>query len=653
MIPDNLKQRITLTKSSKNTEMADLFGAFDNEDTLTFTLKLPREIGACSPFMELYRDDDKAVFDLPFEWQGQESPESELEIYTLELDTRAICTREAESGLFYYTVVFDSAHARHRISRRQDSYKPCITYADFAHSAFQLTVYEKNYNPPTKFQGGIMYHIFVDRFCKGGDYPVRADAEFNPDWENGIPQYAQKRGGFVKNNMFFGGTLTGIESKLDYLKELSVSVIYLSPIFEAYSNHKYDTGRYDRVDPMFGGDGALDSLIKAAKKRGISVILDMVFNHTGSDSMYFNKNGRYDSLGAYQSKESPYYDWYGFEEYPDKYRCWWGVDILPAVDTRNKTYNEYINGKDGIAERYIKKGIAGYRLDVADELSPVFLENLTKAVKGVEEDSIIIGEVWEDASNKEAYGNRRRYFRGRQLDSVMNYPLKNGIIEFVKTGNTKPLFEGSAVLYQNYPKFVSDNLMNFLGTHDTERVLTVLGTEGERGMSADHLARYKMTPEERGRAVELLKKAYFILAFMPGIPCTYYGDEAGMEGFRDPFNRMPYTWHKQESSLVEHYKAVGRLRMSHKELFATGYFQVLEDMPERIFAFRRFNADEEFTVIVNRSDDSFETELKGELVSLEGSGASVWKKKLLKLEAGGFAAIYKNNKTKKTKKRKM
>ena len=635
MMPEEQKSKISLTKKSKNTENADLFGAFDFDDTLTFILKAPREIGACSPYAEFYRDDDAEHFELPFIWTGRDKSDPSMEVYELKIKTASLCrmkNKEYQSGLFYYSIIFDSAYNRHRISRRGDSYSHNIEYADDPYTAFQLTVYEKKYTPPVSFAGGIMYHIFVDRFCKGGDFPKREDAVINDDWYNGIPQYAQNRGGFVANNMFFGGTLKGVESKLDYLESLGVNIIYLSPIFEAYSNHKYDTGRYDRVDGMFGGDKALDELIAAASKRGIKIILDMVFNHTGSDSMYFNKNGRYKETGAYQSKTSPYYEWYDFESYPDTYRCWWGVDILPAVKTDNESYNRYINGEGGIVERYLKKGVAGYRLDVADELSPVFLENLTEKVKKENPDALIIGEVWEDASCKVAYDKRRRYFRGRQLDSVMNYPLRQGIIEFVKNRNNRALFEISVSLYENYPKFVSDNLMNFFGTHDTERILTVLGTDGEEGMSADELARYKMSPSQREKAIRLLKNAYVILAFMPGIPCIYYGDEAGMEGFHDPFNRMPYIWGKEDLDLVAHYQRIGKIRKEHK-VTRDGYYKALEGTPKGVFCFLRYNRDEKIAVAVNCGEEPFLYDVSG--VSL----ADGKRKKGFEIPAGGYDII--------------
>ena len=448
-----------------------------------------------------------------------------------------------------------------------------------------------------------MYHIFVDRFAKGGDVDVRSDAIMNEDWDNYMPQYAKFPGGEVANNMFFGGTLDGITSKLDYLASLGVNCLYLSPIFEAYSNHKYDTGDYEKVDAMFGGDEALDRLIAEAEARGIKIILDGVFNHTGDDSKYFNRRGRYDTLGAYNSPDSEYFKWYSFESYPDKYRCW-DIKILPAVDSKNPEYDNYINGEDGIIAKYLRKGTCGWRLDVADELSEPFLENLRRSAKKADPESIIIGEVWEDASIKIAYTDRRKYFRGRQLDSVMNYPLRTGIIDFITTGDSKNLFSASAGLYLRYPKSVSDCLMNFLGTHDTERILTVLGV-GVPDLTMDEKAHFSMLPEEREKALALIRLAYVILAFMPGVPCIFYGDEAGIEGLGDPFNRVTYPWGREDKALTAFYREIGKLRRD-SEICKNGFLSVKEDLPDGIFEFTRFDdRGNSVTVIVNRSEKPY------------------------------------------------
>lgn len=194
-----------------------------------------------------------------------------------------------------------------------------------------------------------------------------------------MPEYPAYPGAPLKNNRFYGGTLLGIIDKLEYIRSLGVDTIYLSPIFDAASNHKYDTADYMSVDSMFGGEKAFKALIKKAHEYGIGIILDGVFNHTGSDSIYFNKYGHYKTLGAYQSKKSKYYSWYDFKNYPDEYTAWWGIDILPRIHPDKPDCRKYFVGKDGVIAKYASMGIDGFRLDVADELSDDFIAE----IKGV------------------------------------------------------------------------------------------------------------------------------------------------------------------------------------------------------------------------------------------------------------------------------
>ncbi|MBE6607447.1 MAG: glycoside hydrolase family 13 protein [Ruminococcaceae bacterium] len=601
MIPDQLKKLVKITKSAKKTKHADILGAFPEDDILTVKLTVPRALGISSPVFELYADDTAEKTFTPLAWG---SLTGDCEVYYIDIVLTKLC-QSAHSGLFFWSIVSDSAFGKLRFSCDPYSYSPKITPENCDHDSYVLTVYEKNYSTPEWIKGGVMYHIFVDRFAKGGDVTLRSDAIMNEDWDNYMPQYAKIPGGEVANNMFFGGTLYGIASKLDYLASLGVNCLYLSPIFEAYSNHKYDTGDYEKVDDMFGGDEALDLLIEEARSRGIRIILDGVFNHTGDDSKYFNRRGRYDALGAYNSPDSEYFKWYTFKNYPDKYRCWWDIKILPAVDSRNPEYNEYINGKNGIIAKYLNKGTHGWRLDVADELSEPFLEDLRRSAKNADPESIIIGEVWEDASIKIAYTDRRKYFRGKQLDSVMNYPLRTGIIDFITTGDSKNLFSASAGLYMRYPKSVSDCLMNFLGTHDTERILTVLGV-GVPDLTMDEKAEFSMSPEEREKALVLIRLAYIILAFMPGVPCIFYGDEAGIEGLGDPFNRVTFPWGREDKELTEFYREIGQIRR-RSDICKDGYLSVSEDLPDGVFEFSRFNnSGKAVSIIVNRSDKPYE-----------------------------------------------
>ena len=348
---------------------------------------------------------------------------------------------------------------------------------DFAPDAndFQQTVYDENFVTPDWLRGGIIYQIFPDRFYnsktkKSGVRPSRVLREWG-----GEPFWREEQMNGIWNNDYFGGDLKGIEEKLPYIADLGVSCIYLNPIFEANSNHRYDTADYERIDPLLGSEKDLKSLCKTAKEKyNISIILDGVFSHTGCDSRYFNKYSNYDTVGAYNSKSSPYFSWYKFIDYPDNYHSWWGIKLLPEIIEEDENYRKYICGKNGILRKWLRCGISGWRLDVADELPDVFLDDLRTAVKAENPNAVIIGEVWEDATTKFAYGERRRYLLGAQLDSVMNYPFADAILNFVKFANAPAFFDSVMSILENYPPQVTSVLMNHIGTHDTERAISRL-----------------------------------------------------------------------------------------------------------------------------------------------------------------------------------
>lgn len=466
-----------------------------------------------------------------------------------------------------------------------------------------VTVYKSDFSTPEWLKGGIMYQIFPDRFAKSqkNKTVIRSDAVYKSDWYNDIPDFPEKPGDAFANNCFFGGSLYGIAEKLDYLQALGVTTVYLNPIFEAASNHKYDTGNYFKIDDSFGGEKAFKKLISELKKRGMHVILDGVFNHTGDDSIYFNKYGRYDSVGAYQSKDSPYFGWYDFKSFPDEYSSWWGVKILPSVNKTSPEFKSFISGENGVVRHYLRLGIDGWRLDVADELSEDFLTALRKAARTEKKDAVVIGEVWEDASYKIAYGNRRKYFRGEQLDSVMNYPLRRAITDYLLSGSSEIIKKCTESLYLHYPKEVSDVLMNHLGTHDTERILNVLASDGSSSMTNRQLSEYKMKDTDRARGKELLKLAAFLLYTLPGVPSVYYGDEIGLEGGRDPFNRMPYPWGNEDTELLSFFKVLGAIRRSNKE-FKDGVFSVIHE-ESGLFVYSR----DTLICAVNRGKERFIT----------------------------------------------
>ncbi len=566
---------------------------------LRFELEIPRRAGASSVKLWFSRD-----FGETYAYNLELLTDFVTDRFSCEIPVSQIPER-LTNGLYYYhfEICFGS-FTLYTGSVNNADFELCEELCD---RRFRLLVYDNDFETPDWFKGNVMYHIFVDRFFKGSkDVPVSATAVMNSDWENGIPQYGEYPGAFVENNVFFGGTLYGVCEKLDFLKSLGVGCIYLSPIFRAYSNHKYDTGDYMTVDEMFGGEDALRMLISEAKKRNIKIILDGVFNHTGDDSLYFNRYGRYDSTGAFGNEDSPYRNWYTFED-DGKYKSWWGIEVLPKLNLENENCRNYFLGENGVLEKYLDMGIGGIRLDVADELPERFLDDLRSVVRNKNKDGLIIGEVWENAADKIAYGQRRKYFRGSQLDSVMNYPMKNAVIELVKNGDTGFFYNVITELYASYPKQCSDVLMNILGTHDTDRILTVLGGDNPEGYTNKQLSVKRMTEEQKKEAVRRLKIASVVQYTLFGTPSLFYGDEAGLEGYRDPFCRLPYPWTRQDKELLEHYRMLGAIR--HEEsILREGAFEFTE-VSEGFISYRRYDKKDELLVMVNVANEDVTREL--------------------------------------------
>ncbi len=468
---------------------------------------------------------------------------------------------------------------------------------------YQLSVYAADYKVPHWIKGGLMYQIFPERFNRSKNYDVNKviakdpraklamDKEYilREDW-GGTPVYKPNELGIITNNDFFGGNLQGIIERLPYLENLGVTVIFLNPICEAFSSHRYDTADYKRVDPMLGTEEDFVELCSKAKSRGIKIILDISFNHTGSDSIYFNKRGRYPELGAYQSKKSPYYSWYEFHDHPDGYGSWWGINTLPQVHEGHPDFIDFIiTGKNSVVKHWLSKGASGLRLDVADELPPVFLDTLRETVKSIDPDIVILGEVWEDASNKIAYDRRTQYFWGKQLDSVMHYPLKDATIEFLTNQIDGELFCAKLeTLRENYPREVFYGTMNLLGTHDTARILTVLSLGGrlfQFPRDDKAIMDTLITNEELENGIEKLFLALLIWAFMPGIPCLYYGDELGMQGAEDPFNRKCFEEQKANQKVKTFYQDMLSFRKSLGEFGDWEYKPFICE--ENIFGFIR------------------------------------------------------------------
>jgi 4-alpha-glucanotransferase len=526
---------------------------------------------------------------------------------------------DTPGNVWYYFIVASSGVTRYygnndqsRGGEGKETFSPPPSY--------QLTVYEDS-PVPAWWKEGLVYQIFVDRFFRGSDWKERFfDAQhtedrrgptriLQSDWRDSPFLYKDDRG-WVMRWPFFGGTLEGVREKLSYLKSLGVTVLYLNPIFEAASNHKYDTGDYMKIDPGYGDEAAFRLLAKEAQNCGISIVLDGVFSHTGADSLYFNKYGNYPSLGAWQSKDSPCRSWYRFTHEQPGYECWWGVDDLPNVDESDASFRAFIcDDDDSVVRHWIKAGARGWRLDVADELPDEFIYEIRKAMKETDPGSVLLGEVWEDASNKTSYGAMRRYLLGSELDSTMNYPFRDFSLDF-SMGRIAPAEVHSRVmsLYENYPREYFFSCLNLIGSHDKPRILSVLGEAPiDAQLSEWQKQSWRLNDAQRDLAKRRLKLLVVWQMSFPGVPSVFYGDEAGAEGFNDPYNRVPFPWGREDADILERYRTVGNLRTEY-DLFRKGEF-ISYDGYRHMYAFCRRGERERAVVLLNGSREESEEAL--------------------------------------------
>lgn len=567
------------------------FGAVKQGEKITFKIVLPRSL-SCSSVELVIKKDGESEKRFGFFWLSMQGENEEW--WCLDYI-------ENETGLYFYHFDYTTPWGKTSIKKNGGSFGTLSG----GKNDFELTVYDKDFKTPDWLKGKLIYQIFPDRFYNSGKEKenVPTDRFLRTDW-GGEPMWRPNARGEVLNNDYFGGDLEGIREKLPYLKSLGVGCIYLNPIFEAQSNHRYNTSDYEKIDSLLGTEKDLENLCKDAEKNGISIILDGVFSHTGDDSRYFNKRGRYDTVGAYQSKQSPFYGWYTFRAWPYDYHCWWNFETLPEVNEENESFIDFITSKNGIVRRWLKAGVRGFRLDVADELPDKFLDELRKAVKTEKNDAFILGEVWEDASNKCSYGARRRYLQGAQLDSVMNYPFSEAILDFVRSGVVEGFSDKIMTVLENYPKCAVDVLMNHIGTHDTMRAITALAGESCEGRDRDWQSTHSLSFEQYKKGEKLLKLAAAIQYTLPGVPSLYYGDEAGMQGYKDPFNRVCYPWEYENKELIKYYQRLGEIRRECSCL-KDGAFKTVSEILSCL-AFERIGKKEKILVIVNRNEHEIE-----------------------------------------------
>ena len=459
---------------------------------------------------------------------------------------------------------------------------------------WQVTCTPADFVTPDWAKGAIIYQVFPDRFCKVGDPDLTSKMEpytVHKDWNEDVC-WQPDENGKVLNNDFFGGNFRGITEKMDYIASLGTTILYLNPISKSFSNHRYDTGDYKTPDPMLGTLEDFKAMCDSAHKRGINVILDGVYSHTGSRSTYFES--------ACESIDSPYFSWYTFYQYPHKYNSWWGFETLPTVNKLDPAFMDYIiDSDDSVVAHWLNLGADGFRLDVVDELPDAFVLRLKKRIRQIKPDALLLGEVWEDASNKISYSIRRRYFADGELDSCMNYPFRTAILNFATGIDDGHRFKETVMtIAENYPPQVLACNMNLLSTHDTPRTLTALidNFEGNR----EEYAKRKLSPTQREQAKKLFMLSSFLQYTLPGSPSIYYGDEAGLEGHKDPFNRRTYPWGKEDTELLAFFKGLGRLRKNSEALrLGDIHFFYAEDGK---LGFSRAYQGKELKIYVNRGN---------------------------------------------------
>jgi len=479
---------------------------------------------------------------------------------------------------------------------------------------WQVTVYDPAGTAPDWFGEGITYQIFPDRFHRSrmpAVWGYTAPRRVHERWDE-TPD-CPPDGINIKNDDFFGGDLQGIIEKLLYLKDLGVTTLYLNPIFSARSNHRYDTADYRSIDPMLGTRKDLEELCSRAAALGMHIMLDGVFNHTGNDSIYFNAYGTYGDGGASRDRNSPYRPWYHFRKWPYDYDCWWDIPSLPAIKGDSAAFASFLLDEDGVIPFWMAAGVSGWRLDVADELPEPLIAGIRRAVTQSNPEAVIIGEVWEDASNKVSYGTPRNYFGGDELDGVMNYPLRDAVLAFLRGGDAFDFRLAMERLCDHYPPHALHSAMNIIGTHDTERILTALGC-AQPPESRAQRGEYRMTDAEYAKASALLQLASAIQFCFPGSPTIYYGDEAGMEGFGDPFCRGTFPWGQEDTVLQNWYRRLCAVRNGSAALRrGTLHFLHAE---KSVLVFERCTAEQRVLCAVNRSAQPQSVSVPGEWKSL-------------------------------------
>lgn len=426
----------------------------------------------------------------------------------------------------------------------------------------------------------VFYQIFPERFADGD--PANDPVGVEP-W-----------GGKPTPTNFMGGDLEGVTRHLPYLKALGVTALYFNPIFVSTSNHKYNTADYMHVDPHFGGDAAFLTMLHAAHRLGMHVILDGVFNHTATDSAMFQDC-------VHRGPASPYWHWYHFDGYPvvetpkPNYTAWWGIASLPKLMVAtNPQVEDYIYS---VETHWLKLGIDGWRLDVPNEIdSDAFWEGFRRRAKAIDPDAYLVGEIWHDA---------HRWLKGDQFDAVMDYPWRDLVLGFFARRDLAPsaFDSGLRKLRDAYPPAITDAMFNLLDSHDTERFLT-----------------------DAGGDLAAMKLAVLFQMTYPGAPVVYYGDEVGMQGDKDPDCRRCMVWNPahQDRDLLAYYRWAIALRHAHPALSTGTFTTLLADDATGVYAYARTLGHDRVVVVLNNGNHPFQGTIGGFPVRLPARRGRVY-----------------------------
>jgi len=568
----------------------DPFGTLSQGQACRLRIDVPCTVGAVGVACILNLEDGTPYREVPMKKVRTEGP---YDIFSgsFSLD---------RPNLYFYYFRVDKPHGSFRLFKQ--GHDTNMEAGDH----WQLTCTPLSFTTPEWAKGAVIYQIFPDRFCKVGGPSLEGKLKpfsVHKDWYEDV-EWKPAPNGEILNNDFFGGNFQGITEKMDYIASLGTTILYLNPISKSFSNHRYDTGDYKTPDPMLGTADDFTTMCQAAHARGIKVILDGVYSHTGSNSLYFDRERTFGGTGAYCSPDSPYFSWYSFQHYPDSYNSWWGFATLPTINKMNPGFMDFIiDSEDSVVAHWLKLGADGFRLDVVDELPDAFVLRLKKRIREIRPDALLIGEVWEDASNKISYNIRRRYFSDGMLDSCMNYPFRTAVLQFMKGWDDGRKFRETVMtIAENYPPQVLACNMNLLGSHDTPRLLTALVDDFEG--SREEYAKRNLPPNRRDQAKERLLMASFLQYTLPGAPSLYYADEAGMEGHKDPFNRRTYPWGLEDREILAHYRSLGALR-KNCEALRTGDIRFFQ-ASDRLLGFSRTLGDRQVNIYINRSSDPWD-----------------------------------------------